>query len=153
MTLRRGLRPGAASGLRALLARRAERETADFLDRGADFTPLDAEAPGLAAGYAVGPYRLGAGGMGVVWLAERADGALTRQVALKLPTLGVRRAVLVQRFARERDILAALEHPNIARLHHTGLADEGQPHLALEHVESIDSFAVTSLFFAKKFSA
>ncbi len=128
--------------LRRMLASHAKRETADFMQR----SPMlalapadDAPASPFAAGDTVGPYRLlrelGAGGMGEVWLAERADGGLKRQVALKLPTLGVRRAVLVQRFERERDILAGLEHPAIARLYDAGFADDGQPYLALEFVE------------------
>ena len=69
---------------------------------------------------AVGPYRLkrelGAGGMADVWLAERADGAFARDVALKLPLISRLRRDLAQRFTRERDILARLEHPHIARL-------------------------------------
>src|SRR6185503_11968431 len=58
-----------------------------------------------------------------------------RSVALKLPTLSARRSVLAQRFARERDILGALVHPNIARLYDAGLAEDGQPFMALEYVE------------------
>ena len=127
--------------LRALLGRAASRETAEWLDRGPSFT-LAAEAgatPAFHAGDTVGPYRLlreiGQGGMGEVWLAERSDGQLKRAVALKLPMLGLRRSVLVQRFARERDILGGLAHPHIARLYDAGLAEDGQPYLALEHVD------------------
>lgn len=99
------------------------------------------------AGELVGPYRLierlGAGGMGVVWLAERADGLIARPVALKLPRRATRRAAEVaERMARERRILASLAHPNIARLYDVGLDADGQPWLALEHVagERIDLF-------------
>jgi tRNA A-37 threonylcarbamoyl transferase component Bud32/tetratricopeptide (TPR) repeat protein len=92
-------------------------------------------------GDVVGPYRLerelGRGGMGTVWLAERIDKTLKRKVALKLPHQGFGRAQLVQRLARERDILSALEHPNIARLYDAGVAEDGQPFLALEYVEGI----------------
>jgi serine/threonine-protein kinase len=123
--------------LRNLLAREAQGETAELLRHGLRFKP--AASPDFGAGDSVGPYRLlreiGSGGMGEVWLAERADGQLKRQVALKLPILGLRRAELVQRFARERDILASLEHAHIARLYDAGLADDGQPYLALEYVE------------------
>lgn len=100
----------------------------------------------LEAGSRLGPYRLvrelGAGGMGEVWLAERADGQFTRQVALKLPVLAFRRADLLQRFAREREILAGLEHANIARLYDAGVTVDGQPYLALEFVDGqpIDSW-------------
>ena len=70
---------------------------------------------GLQAGARVGPYQLirplGGGGMAEVWLARRADGAFKREVALKLPVLDRLRSDIEQRFARERDILASLEHP------------------------------------------
>src|SRR6266436_500051 len=93
---------------------------------------------GLRAGVLVGPYRLvrplGAGGMAEVWLAQRADGAFKREVALKLPMLSRPRKDLASRFARERDILAGLEHPNIARLYDAGVSAEGQPYLAMECV-------------------
>jgi eukaryotic-like serine/threonine-protein kinase len=79
----------------------------------------DADAP-AESGRSVGPYRLlhelGHGGMGLVWLAERADGVLKRQVALKLPHAGLATHALAERLARERDILASLTHPHIARL-------------------------------------
>jgi eukaryotic-like serine/threonine-protein kinase len=93
---------------------------------------------GLRAGELVGPYRLvrplGHGGMAEVWLAQRADGAFKREVALKLPMLTRRRRDLASRFARERDILAGLEHPNIARLYDAGVSREGLPYLAMEYV-------------------
>ena len=90
------------------------------------------------AGELVGPYRLirllGEGGMAEVWLAQRADGSLKREVALKLPLLRRERQDLSSRFARERDILAALEHPHIARLYDAGISPEGLPYLAMEYV-------------------
>lgn len=93
--------------------------------------------PGLRQ---VGPYcllrPLGHGGMGTVWLAERVDGALQRAVALKLPhASSLHQPTLAHRFERERDILAALEHPHIARLYDAGVTETGQPYLALEYVE------------------
>ncbi|HVH83969.1 MAG TPA: serine/threonine-protein kinase, partial [Steroidobacteraceae bacterium] len=78
---------------------------------------------------------LGAGGMAEVWLARRADGAMKRTVALKMPTLILVRSELEQRFARERDILASLEHPHIARLYDAGIDPDRQPYLAMEYVE------------------
>jgi tRNA A-37 threonylcarbamoyl transferase component Bud32 len=89
----------------------------------------------------IGPYRLlrplGEGGMAAVWLAERTDVLQARKVALKLPHGAWRRAGLAERMAREREILATLEHPNIARLYDAGLDDDGQPFLALEYVEGL----------------
>jgi serine/threonine protein kinase/Tfp pilus assembly protein PilF len=72
--------------------------------------------------------------MAEVWLAERADGAFKREVALKLPKLLRHRQDLASRFAREREILAALEHPNIARLYDAGVSTQGLPYLAMEYV-------------------
>jgi serine/threonine protein kinase len=90
-------------------------------------------------GERVGPYELiralGSGGMAEVWLARRADGAFKRDVALKLPALSHLRADLEQRFARERDILASLEHPLIARLYDAGIDPKGLPYLAMEYVQ------------------
>ncbi len=115
----------------------------------------DADAgPAHRAGQRIGPWQLlrelGRGGMGVVWLAERADGAYTRQVALKLPHRhlleNLNAAGVRQRFARERDILAGLSHPHIARFYDAGVAEElpadgstagGQPWLALEAVHGL----------------
>jgi serine/threonine-protein kinase len=127
--------------VRQLLAYAGGVETGGFL---ATLPRLTRAARGplaeLAAGQSVGPYRLiselGTGGMGAVWLAERADGALKRKVALKLPRM-VWAKGLAERMARERDILASLEHPNIARLYDAGVDQHGRPYLALEHVEGL----------------
>jgi eukaryotic-like serine/threonine-protein kinase len=126
--------------LRSLLQRSAGVETARWLDT-LPRTPDTLQAPDdsdLQPNALVGPYRLlrelGVGGMGAVWLGERADGTLKRQVALKLPR-AVWSAGLAQRMARERDILASLEHPNIARLYDAGTDTQARPFLALEYVE------------------
>jgi serine/threonine-protein kinase len=129
--------------LRALLAEAARCEAGDpfqslprlDLDTA---TAGEGEASGRA-GEAIGPYRLvrplGEGGMGSVWLAERTDGILNRPVALKLPRASWLRPGLSERMAREREILASLEHAHIARLYDAGVGADGQPYLALEYVE------------------
>jgi eukaryotic-like serine/threonine-protein kinase len=108
---------------------------------GAPASDADADRLGVAAaGDSVGPYRLlselGRGGMGAVWLAERADAQPRRRIALKLPHLGWAPG-LAARLARERDILASLEHPNIARLYDAGVDELGRPYLALEYVDGV----------------
>jgi eukaryotic-like serine/threonine-protein kinase len=137
--------------LAKLLDVRSGIETGDFLGTlpkldGASAATLTPDIGAPKAGDAVGPYRLlrelGEGGMGSVWLAERSDGQLKRQVALKLPRLTWARG-LAERLARERDILATLEHPHIARLYDAGVDKLGRPWLALEYVQGrpIDSVA------------
>src|SRR5215472_10815643 len=121
-------------------AQLAEIEKLESLpDLDAAIEPGAPPASGLQTGARVGPYQLirllGAGGMAEVWLARRADGAFRRDVALKLPVLGRLRADLEQRFARERDILASLEHPHIARLYDAGVDPDGSPYLSMEYVE------------------
>lgn len=127
----------------AALLQRASAQTDDFLQRplsiGADHIDVWADAPLQdQAGDTIGPYRLlrelGSGGMACVWLAERVDGALQRQVALKLPRWGVAPG-LTQRMARERDILASLAHTHIARLYDAGTTPQGRPWLAMEYIE------------------
>jgi len=86
----------------------------------------------------VGIYRLvreiGHGGMSTVWLAMRTDELTTRPVALKLPHTHLLGALFADRFARERDILANLTHPNIAHIYDAGISPHGQPFLAMEYV-------------------
>jgi tetratricopeptide (TPR) repeat protein len=90
-------------------------------------------------GMLCGPYRvgglLGRGGMGTVYLAERVDGEVSQQVAVKLLHPGADSPELRQRFLLERQILARLSHPNIARLLDAGHRDDGQPYLVMERVE------------------
>ena len=131
-----------------LLQAHAAGQTDDFLESPPSFD-LAPPPPvlGPVAGTLVGPYRLlreiGQGGMASVWLAERADGLLERQVALKLPHMSWGAASFAERMARERNILASLAHPNIARLYDAGLAADGRPFLALEYVDGlpIDAYA------------
>jgi serine/threonine-protein kinase len=91
------------------------------------------------SGARVGPYRLlrrlGAGGMGEVYLAEREDGQFRRHAALKLIKPGLDTERVVRRFRAERQILARLQHPNIARLFDGGVTEAGLPYFAMEYVE------------------
>ena len=96
-------------------------------------------------GQRCGPYRLvrliGRGGMGAVYLADRADGEVSQQVAVKLLRPGAD-YLERERFLQERQILATLAHPNIARLLDAGHLEDGQPFLAMEYVDGnpIDVF-------------
>jgi WD40 repeat protein/serine/threonine protein kinase len=117
---------------------RAYETNSAFLERpwvGAAPTAEAAEAAMI--GKRFGPYRvlslLGHGGMGSVWLAERVDG-FSRQVALKLIHPALMGGVMTERLIRERQILASLSHPHIARLFDAGFAQDGQPYLALEYI-------------------
>ena len=105
----------------------------------ADF--FDGDAPEDRAGQTVGHYRLvreiGRGGMGAVFLAERADGEFKQEVALKVVRRSLADPELARRFRREREILAPLNHPNIARLLDGGVSADGEPFLAMEYVEGV----------------
>jgi eukaryotic-like serine/threonine-protein kinase len=90
-------------------------------------------------GQMVGPYRLqaliGEGGMARVYLADRDDGQFRREVALKVVKFGHHTQEVIARFRHERQILASLDHPNIARLHDGGVTDDGRPYLVMEHID------------------
>ncbi len=119
---------------------RADAKARDFMEQApASIADAAAAAARSAAPIAFGVYRvvrsIGQGGMGEVWLAERNDGEFDQRVAVKrltYPTPG-----LLQRFRQERQILAAFEHPNIARLIDGGLDADGIPYLAMEYVEGV----------------
>ncbi|MCL1636017.1 protein kinase [Luteimonas sp. SX5] len=100
------------------------------------------QAEQALAGSRLGPFRLlrriGRGGMGAVWLAERADGEYAQQVAIKLVRSVWDSAELHARFRSERQMLADLHHPNIASLVDGGVTDDGKPWLALEYVDGTD---------------
>lgn len=87
----------------------------------------------------IGAYKitreLGRGGMGVVYLGERADGEYTKQVAIKLITAGRFDPGLQKRFRRERQILARFEHPGIARFIDGAATPQGQPYFIMEYVQ------------------
>ena len=101
---------------------------------------LRGEEPGgeNEAGHRIGPYRivrlLGQGGMGAVHLAERVD-EFEQQVAIKVLAGEVNTEAVVRSFHRERQVLARLEHPNIAKLLDGGTTDDGAPYFVMEYVE------------------
>lgn len=100
-------------------------------------------------GERIGPYKIideiGAGGMGIVYLAERADGTFDQKVALKLIKRGMDSTAILKRFFNERQILASLDHPNIARLIDGGTTDDGLPFFVMEYIdgETILGYAAT----------
>ena len=138
---------GLGEALRALLASHAAIETSDFLDvlPRLDVPPGtagggaagNALAPGTAIGGYVIEAEAGRGGMSVVYRARRADGLFRRSVALKLLHASDFSSESRERFARERDILSGLTHPNIARLYDAGTTESGQPFIALEFVDGL----------------
>jgi serine/threonine protein kinase len=88
------------------------------------------------AGDSIGSYRIlsliGWGGMGSVYLAERADGEIQQQVAIKLLRIESHRAGWRQRFLRERQLLASLHHPSIVHVIDAGHTEDGRPFLVME---------------------
>ena len=90
-------------------------------------------------GRRIGQYRIireiGQGGMGAVYLAERADDEFRKSVAIKLVKRGMDTDFILRRFRNERQILASLEHPNIARLFDGGTTDDGLPYFVMEYIE------------------
>jgi eukaryotic-like serine/threonine-protein kinase len=121
----------------------AHDEPEPFLERSV-WDLLEAQQGDRLAGSFIGPYRivrqLGHGGMGTVFLATREDAEYSQRVAIKLVRGG---EMLVQRFRQERQILASLEHPNIARLLDGGTTADGLPYLVMEYVDGtpIDEYA------------
>ncbi len=87
----------------------------------------------------IGPYELqkplGSGGMGAVYLARRADKSFDKQVAIKIIHRGMESDRILQRFRRERQIVASLDHPNIARLLDGGATPDGRPYIVMEYVD------------------
>ncbi len=97
------------------------------------------EAARPAVGIRVGPYEvlreLGRGGMGVVYLAARADEQFRKRVAIKVIKTGPDEEGVIRRFRRERQILASLDHPNVARLLDGGATGDGRPYFVMEYIE------------------
>ena len=94
-----------------------------------------------AVGKLVGAYRIaheiGRGGMGAIYLAERTDGQFEKQVAIKLLRRGLENEDVIRRFQNERQILADLEHANIARLIDGGTTENGLPYFVMEYVQGL----------------
>ena len=94
------------------------------------------QASAAEAGARIGPYavirEIGQGGMGIVYLARRADGQYDRVVALKIARATLVDPALRGRFLSERDILAGLSHPNIAALYDGGVTPEGHPYFTMD---------------------
>jgi eukaryotic-like serine/threonine-protein kinase len=102
---------------------------------GSAFWAETPEKPPVQIGAYTILHEIGRGGMGVVYLADRADGEYRKRVAIKLITSTRPDDHLLQRFRRERQILAQLEHPNIARLLDGGATVSGQPYFVMEYIE------------------
>jgi serine/threonine protein kinase/tetratricopeptide (TPR) repeat protein len=123
----------------------ASHEEADghFLSRPAvpEATLEPPPAPKRLIGLRLGPYQIleqiGAGGMGEVYRAFRADDEYRKEVAIKLIRAGRDSALVISRFKNERQILANLDHPNIARLLDGGTTEEGTPYLVMELIEGM----------------
>lgn len=117
-------------------------DSADFLSTPAadlNMLALDVSSASIPRVPRVGPYqlerRIGRGGMGSVWLASRADQAYQKKVAVKMVKRGMDSAEILRRFRMEQQVLARLDHPNIARLIDGGLTTDGSPYLVMEYVE------------------
>ena len=138
--------PGIAAEIRALLAAQAAEAGPVERVMAALGSPAGSLWRDPAPRSQVGPYELlreiGHGGMGMVYLARRADGVYQRLVALKLARAPVLDATLRDRFLAERDILAGLAHPNIATLFDGGVTDDGLPYFTMEYVDGrpIDAY-------------
>lgn len=120
----------------------AHQETGRFVDGSASKLVKTAQqaAPPAQVGREIGPYlivrELGHGGMGTVYLAERTVGRVRQQVALKIVRPSSENAAeVIRRFHREREILASLDHPNIARLRDLGDTGDGLPYLVMDYVD------------------
>ena len=132
------------SQVRELL--KADYTSDNFLEKPA-VTPLSKVLADVAADMNepmpthLGPYAvqklLGSGGMGAVYLAYRADKSYNKQVAIKDIHRGMESDRILQRFRRERQIIASLDHPNIARLLDGGATDDGRPYIVMEYVEGM----------------
>jgi serine/threonine protein kinase len=122
-------RPEIRAEVESLLA--ADGSAGDFLRAQTGWGGMAACTGSLTSRH-IGPYLLldeiGRGGMGVVYRAGRDDGRFQKQVAVKIMTAAINSPEMLQRFRGEQQILATLEHPNIARLLDAGVSEDGLPH-------------------------
>jgi eukaryotic-like serine/threonine-protein kinase len=135
-----------ACGSDDALRRRIERlleaddRTAGILERGPDGIAAPHEPPGEQPGDRVGPYKLlqqiGEGGMGVVYMAEQTE-PVRRRVALKIIKPGMDSRQVLARFEAERQALALMDHPNIARVLDAGATETGRPYFVMELVHGV----------------
>src|SRR5580692_8285109 len=128
--------PDLAAEVHSLLKASAAEET-----ESASRSTLSADPKSAAEARRIGPYQvdslLGRGGMGAVYLAYRADGHFEQKVAIKLIDLPLATDVFRERFRQERQILAGLQHPYIARLLDGGVTQNGDLYLAMEYVDGV----------------
>ena len=128
------LDPAIAAEVRTLLAHEVADEPDGFLALPAAAAP-DASRQGQRLGAWLIVERLGVGGMGEVWLAERADGAYNGQAAIKVLRRGMDSSQVLQRFAQEQQALARLQHPHIAQLIDAGRTPDGLPFFVMQQVQ------------------
>ncbi|MGN6519090.1 MAG: serine/threonine-protein kinase, partial [Dokdonella sp.] len=135
-----------ASEVRALLA---ADEQDGVLDAAASHALPGLLADSAPADRRAGAYRLlhpiGEGGMGVVWLGERSDGAFEQRVAVKVLKRGMDTHAVLRRFLQERRILARLHHPHVVRLLDGGMSDDGRPFYVMDHVDGVPLTAHAAL--------
>jgi len=147
--------PSLRAEIQQLLAADSEAGN-EFLNQPADYSDLLDDYSGNASpqvgrrlGRRVGPYelaeRIGVGGMGEVYRAFRADSQYRKEVAVKLVKAGENSKFVIDRFRNERQVLANLDHPNIARLLDGGTTEEGEPYFVMEliHGQAITEYCDT----------
>jgi non-specific serine/threonine protein kinase/serine/threonine-protein kinase len=119
----------------------ADARVAGFMEPPSANTQETLPNPPPGIGSVIGPFRLvteiGAGGMGTIYLAERADGEFAQRVAVKIIALPMSDPGAARRFRAERQILASLRHPNIVNLLDGGVTPDGYAYLVMEYVEGV----------------
>ncbi len=136
--------PDLAPAMRVLLGQQRAMAAGGFLEQSPFTLPTDPGEAGQKAGAYTLLSRIGQGGMGTVWLAERNDGRFQRKAAVKFLNIELAGRG-EERFLREGNLLGRLSHPNIAELLDAGINQHGQPYLVLEYVDGmhIDSYCAS----------